>query len=367
MRHTLPLLALCAALTGCPEDRIRGARPPDVWVDTYAQQSASKVDVLWVVDNSGSMASHQENLARNFQAFIELFSRNSVDYRLAVTTTDIFRDQGQFKGTPKILSPSADVAQRFAQNIRVGTSGSPYEAGLEAAQLAIERQAQANAPKLAQIQGCQDQCTTAQCIQDCPGKFPIDFLRPDAYLYLIFVSDEEDKSPHDVRYYWRAYETALGVGNDGVVSAAAIVGTLAQNLCPATLGSRYLQTVELTGGEKGSICDADFSVTLRRLATSAVGLRRKFALSRAPDVQTLEIAIRYPCNTQRGALSCAALDDADCQGQPIEAVALRCTPRQGEPDGWVYEPETQVIYFAGESVPGLRAQIEIQYYEEGKR
>ena len=69
------LLPLCALtfLTGCPETTLRRTLPPDVRVDTYSQQAASKVDVLWVIDNSGSMAERQENLAKNFQAFIGLF------------------------------------------------------------------------------------------------------------------------------------------------------------------------------------------------------------------------------------------------------------------------------------------------------
>ena len=49
-----------------------------------------------------------------------------------------------------------------------------------------------------------------------------------------------------------------------------------------------------------------------------------------------------------------------------DATELVCTPKQGGPDGWEYEPSTNVIFFAGESVPGLRAQIDIQYYQEGK-
>jgi hypothetical protein len=43
-----------------------------------------------------------------------------------------------------------------------------------------------------------------------------------------------------------------------------------------------------------------------------------------------------------------------------------CTPKQGAPDGWEYEEGGNLVFFAGESVPGLSAQIELQYYEEGK-
>jgi hypothetical protein len=366
-----PAAALCTfflILSGCSGDKLIKTLPPGVTVDAYAQKSASKVDVLWIVDNSGSMAPHQENLARNFQSFIDLFTRGAVDFRIAVTTTDIFADKGQFKGSPKILTPqSGNVAALFAANVRVGTSGSPFEVGMQAAEMSLERQASANAPKLQQIADCKAKCKDAACIQACPDQFPVDFLRPNAYLYMIFVSDEDDHSSEDIRYYWRSYETANGIGNDGTVTTAAIVGTSDTNDCGATLASRYVELSALTGGEVGSICDTDFAATLKKLATNAVGLKRKFALTRKPDLTTLQISIRYPCNAADDVTQpCGSVDKSACNGAAADAVELVCTPKQGAPDGWEYEADNNVIAFDGDSVPFLNAEIDIQYYEEGK-
>jgi hypothetical protein len=197
---------------------------------------------------------------------------------------------------------------------------------------------------------------------------PPQFLRPDAYLYLIFVSDEQDKSrEEDVSYYWRVFETAKGIGNDGTVSTAAIVGTEINNPCAASYGSRYLAVTELTGGERGSICDENFANTLRKLATNAVGLRRKFALTAAPNEKTIEVRLTYPCNTPGDVTAvCASVDASRCAGAAPTDALLECIPAQGAPDGWTYEAGSNVIFFAGESVPGLNALIEIQYYPEGK-
>ncbi|MBC7457098.1 MAG: hypothetical protein H7235_02385, partial [Bdellovibrionaceae bacterium] len=58
------------------------------------QQAATfvprKLDVLFVVDNSGSMSSSQSNLAANFPSFINYFKTKGYDFRLAVTTTDAY-------------------------------------------------------------------------------------------------------------------------------------------------------------------------------------------------------------------------------------------------------------------------------------
>jgi hypothetical protein len=340
-----------------------------VRVDTFDQQSASRVDVLWVVDNSGSMAPRQENLAKNFQSFIDLFVKGAIDFRLAVTTTDIFVDQGQFKGNPKIITPTTpNVTAAFGNNIRVGTTGSPYEAGLAAAKMALDRQLETNRQRQQQIDQCKALCAADfGCQTRCEAKTPIEFLRADAYLYLIFVSDEEDESSEDVRFYWRSFEDVKGIGNDGTVTTAAIMGDVPVNSCKATPGARYLAMSKLTGGEVGSICDTSFAATLKNLATNAVGLKRKFALGRVPNVQTLQVFIRYPCNVADDVVKpCAEVNRDECKDVPVEAYGLLCTPQLGGPDGWSYEPANNVIFFSGDSVPGLHSKVEIQYYEEGK-
>jgi hypothetical protein len=375
MRSKLAIAAVVLAVSGCrcEPEKLSKTLPPNIHVDSFAQESASKIDVLWVVDDSGSMAPRQEALARSFQSFIELFSRGKIDFRIAVTTTDIFKTAGAFKGNPKILAPNTpSLATAFAANIRVGTSGSPYEAGLQAAELALTRQADTNAPILDAISKCQAACARAGdpplCSETCVQNNPIDFLRPGAYLYLIFVTDEEDESSQDVRYYWRSFETVKGIGNDGTVTTAAIMGDVPTNSCGATPGARYKALSDLTGGEVGSICDADFSKTLKKLATNAVGLRRKFALSLTPNPQVeMDVVIKYACNIADELLAqCESVDRDDCTGEAADAVELECRPPKGGPDGWTYEEGNNLIFFAGDSVPGLNAQVEIYYYEEGK-
>jgi len=372
MNRKLYSALVCLAVFACGEDRLREVLPPDVRVDLHDQRAASKIDVLWVVDNSGSMEPRQENLAKNFQSFIELFSKGSIDFRMGVTTTDIFRDLGQFKGSPKFLSPQTpNLASAFSSRIRVGTTGSPYEAGLAAAQMALDRQKQTNAPILEKLDtckaGCQKNANPTACEDTCTTQNAIEFLRPDAYLYLIFVSDEDDESAQDIRFYWRSFETAKGAGNDGTITTAAIIGDVPQNSCGATPGARYVSLSALTGGEVGSICDESFAGTLRKLATNAVGLKRKFALSKAPNLSTLKVTIKYPCNVDASEwASCASVNTDACAGNPPESQNVVCTPVQGGPDGWTYEPENEVIYFAGASLPGLRSTVEIEYYEEGE-
>ncbi|WP_163992031.1 vWA domain-containing protein [Pyxidicoccus caerfyrddinensis] len=367
MRRAAAVAFLALLSVSCRDERLVPSLPPGYHVDTYAQRSASAVDVLWVVDDSGSMAPRQEALARNFQAFIALFREGRIDFRMGVATTDIFTRPGELVGEPRVLAPDTPELERaFADSVRVGTQGSAYEAGLEAASRVLERQARENAPVLEARAACESGCASSEaCREECAKAHPVPFLRPGAWLYLAFVTDEDDRSPHDVRTYWRMFEQAKGIGNDGTVVASAIIGDVPANGCGAEPGTRYAELVRLTGGEVGSICDADFADTLRTLATSAVGLRRTFALEQAPKVETLRVRVRHPCGTAQESLQgCESVDRTACEKQSAEALDAVCTPVQGGADGWTYEPARRVVFFAGDSVPGLGTRVELEYVEE---
>jgi hypothetical protein len=81
-------------VSACTEHEIEGADyqtsgggPPYDTVTLYVNDD---VDILFVVDNSGSMAEEQGILAASFGSFIEVLERPDVaaDYRIGITTTD---------------------------------------------------------------------------------------------------------------------------------------------------------------------------------------------------------------------------------------------------------------------------------------
>jgi hypothetical protein len=58
--------------------------------DSIALTVNKDVDILFVIDNSGSMGEEQATLAQNFDGFIEVLEEEGVkaNYRIGVTTTD---------------------------------------------------------------------------------------------------------------------------------------------------------------------------------------------------------------------------------------------------------------------------------------
>lgn len=315
--------------------------------DAYQQVSVRKVDILWVVDSSGSMAPKQARLAANFEGFINQLAMANppIDFHIGVISTDTDDANTRGKLRPWSIgsagedyiscSPaggggltcntgpdSASVVNAFGQMSAVGINGSASERGLYAAYLALTNPLN----------------NTTQAFDR--------FVRPDAALYVVAVSDEDDASCSPMTrqttctadpgcrcapdnalsgagnwgstdYFVRFFETFKGYGNADSVAFAAIVATDADpvpsqfgdptphvgccralngGVCPTEgtndggleisyTGSRYAQVAAETGGVTVSICQQDFSGALASLGYAASGLRRDFRLSRGPDVR----------------------------------------------------------------------------------
>lgn len=269
--------------------------------DTFVQTAGQMVDVLFVVDNSGSMSEEQSNLSSNFRTFIQAASQWSTDYHIAVTSTDMTTDVGRLLGTPKYVT-SANW-QAFEQNVRLGTNGDGIEKGLAAAQAALSLPNTSDSSIACTTdEGCAppDRCQAGFCGGPNRG-----FLRQDATLEVVFVSDEDDFSPADLNFYINFFKNIKGFYNDELFHAHAIVGP--QGGCrssygDATAGLRYIDVANQTGGQVGSICDQSFAASLSSIGNVAFGLRKQFFLSRLADPSTITVKVNNTaCQSQGGA------------------------------------------------------------------
>jgi hypothetical protein len=239
------------------------------------------IDVLFVIDNSGSMGQEQTNLIANFPAFISVLDASGLDYRVAVTTTGrdytytmsspigggipMSQDGGDNGAMLKtaamtkrwIDKADADVSGTFSTLANVGTGGPSDEMPLSAMRDAFEER---------MADG-----TNAG------------FHRPDALLAIVFLTDEEDCSyEQSVSLSFAQslcdsqmepvanYVTFLDqyTGNHTRWAIAAIAGT-GPGTCSSSFGgadeaSRLKQFVQQTGtnATMSSICDGDLSIGL---------------------------------------------------------------------------------------------------------
>ncbi len=96
-------------------------------IDLEMTGNTVPVDLLFVVDNSGSMAAHQQQLAENVSIISTSIDKN-LDLHVGVISTDFVIDKGRLLGAPSFLTPSqVGFSQTLAQHLLIGTNGSGLE------------------------------------------------------------------------------------------------------------------------------------------------------------------------------------------------------------------------------------------------
>lgn len=281
------------------------------------RQADGIVDILWVIDDSGSMANQRKTLVNNFDRFLAALLTLKVSWQMGVTTTNAL-DLGKLRGTTKIIKVTTpDPKTVFETNTTFMGSRTRWEQGLRMAELAV---------------------TGANV---APGGSNVGFLRPGAALALIVVTDEDDNSYGTPDHYARVFRTAKGKGNEALVTFSTIAGSTPVGCTPpgesiyygslADPAFRYASVSTKTGGVVGSICDASFESTLVSIAEALNTLRRVFPLTLKPLLSSLTVKVNGVVVPQN----------------PIT--------------GWQYRLETNSIVFLGTYIPPPGAIIRLEY------
>lgn len=288
---------------------------PATQIEEYKQKPGI-VDILWVIDNSGSMFDERTQLISNFQNFLGLVRTSNTDFHMGVIATDA--DLGAAlhpdptSGLAVIDKNTANADQVFSGMVQFPAGRVRYVQGLAMMKKFL------STPSLQQ-----------------------GFLRPNAALAVIALSDGDDESFGTVGYYARYLREVKGQGNEGIVTFSTISGDLPDGCqsqrdaqywgSRAEASVRFTDMARRTGGVVGSICDLSFENTLVQIAEALNTLRKIFPLSLKPDVATIQVKVN-------GAV----------------------IPRDPT-NGWTYVQSVNAIEFLGTYVPPPAADIQIQY------
>lgn len=294
--------------------------------DAFVQAMQAKADVLFVVDDSCSMGTKLAALSTNFSVFSQYASMANIDYHLALTTTTPIRadcvgqtctpinslaSEGRFfRDVSRMIPPVMDRTNvgRFAGAVGLlGTTGWGVESGLQTAVLALT-------PPLITVENA-------------------GFLRADASLSVVVVSDAGDQSPLPVSYYLNRLLGVKGAQQRSRFSFN-VIGTFGTTT--PTCGfdssadpSRYETVMLATGGVRGEICTPNWATTLEQVGKTALGFRTQFYLNAVPDLSSgrmLEVLIN---------------------GQPAM--------------GWTYEPMSNSVTFQEASTPTAGQSLTVSY------
>jgi hypothetical protein len=342
--------------------------------DHYTQLKTPQVDVLFVVDNSGSMSVRQTELAANFRSFIDTATSQDLDYQIAVVSTDVGdpfmspfspaacdnspqRAMGLDEGrcgyfadgswdlsatdpTWRIITsktiPSPTAA--FQALVNQGTNGEGFERGLEAAYLAL---------------------TNPRIVGWNTG-----FIRPEAYLAIVIVSDDDDSVDdcdlgpcqkivdpvaRSTDFYINFFRSIKGFHDTSRFSLSAIVEpnypagvAKVGPSCPMGDGEypgfRYTTVAQGTGGIVESICNGvDWGQSLQNLGLAVFGYKSKFFLTNTPVPGSVVVLIN---------------------GVPIQGITGTGQVR------WTYDPASNSVNFSPIAIPGPGSDIVIRYSAE---
>jgi hypothetical protein len=299
--------------------------------------SGDTIDILWLIDNSLSMQTSQDNLRANFDSFFAQFASRNLNFHMSVATSDayralytgdstksLFRNADQF-GTPSgfsIVDPATpNLHDVMLLNLNQGVAGNGDERAFQSVITALQN----------------------------PGN--AGFRRNGAFLAIIILSDEDDFSVDQeasiggdysspllkpISFYTSAldtYTSSSPTNRRYSVSSINIMDQACMDLIGGTgqkFGVRYQALASATDGFVGSLC-GNFADTLDKIGKRILELLTAFPLERIPKVETITVA--------------------------VDGVPVVMDPT----NGWTYDSGRNSIVFHGTAVPAKGSRIAINY------
>ncbi len=303
--------------------------------DGFKNDGSGAVDILFVVDDSGSMEDDQQAVADAGGAMADILAAAQVDFRLAVARTYSTGDENDAR-RGRLEGPGLTRnLNEFQQTIVVGADGG-WEPGLEVGLLAYDNllpKTAAGAPVqpnklregagfvVVQLSDERDQYVECAACGDCRSQES----------QQTFCTDSAGQTV--IERYVREY-------NNRNIVMFAIVGDL-PNGCQQTStrddfepGQGHVEVANATGGRFGSLC-GNMRNNLEDVARVATGIASSYKLTYAPASATIKVVV----------------------GLPGQGTAV---PRSRE-NGWDFDPVQNTIIFYGNARPRENQEVVIGY------
>ena len=272
--------------------------PGLIWVDSFIQpNTVDGIDILWVIDTSGSMHRYDAQLMAGIGTMMGALPATS--WRLVMISNDPARAvlESQFP-----LVPGDDALDAEAMYSSMGRGG--REEGFDAVYEYMITNAYSST-----------------------------WMRPDAGLLVVFVTDEEEQSDDhfiDTVDFISWYRSQRG----GSVFVASIVNhDPMESLCPyppmtIDVGTRYMDATNAFGGNIIDICAEDWSPGVADAAAS-IEPHESWPLTHAAIVDSVRVFMN-------GALATS---------------------------GWIYSVTDNTVYFTDVPAGSTLVEIGYRYYE----
>jgi hypothetical protein len=294
---------------------------PETHVDRIVQVVVPKADILWVIDNSCSMKDEQDELALNFPEFMSFFLNSGLDYHIGVVSTD-FTLRSDFQTIPPLYIPGGKLQSTpygtlwidnytpnpeasFADMATLGTNGSSVEMGL---------------------------ATSFYALEMYKDTVNYGFVRDDASLHTIVISDEQDYTPSTVISLDEYKSWYQNKKTDPIEETFSSIVTQVG----FTTGWNYKEVTAEVGGIIWDITRDDWSTVLSLLGLQASSTRTEYFLSRVPVVSTIDVKVETPDGVTIDIMSDWSYEPSrnsiiltDYVPEPLETVVITYTIATG--------------------------------------
>lgn len=253
--------------------------------ENFSIAATRLLDLLIVIDDSGSMNDEQEELSSRFSPLISYLQ--DVDWRIGVVTTS----DSCIRNGHIISKQDVDPEEAFRSAIMAGVNGDMTERGIKMAILGlkgvceneIKPWVRPNSTVAVLIVSDEDNCSTdytgeqSACKKDPEGGLSSHLINYLASIRPNFVTyNQISKNPAKSRVY----------------------GLFRERYDPACEGTNgghpeeYLHAIEGTQGIYGSICKPDFTPTLSKISQDVALLTvSEITLKAIPDANSLKVWI----------------------------------------------------------------------------
>lgn len=305
-----------ASDAACAKATVAASRPP--------------VDVIVLVDTSGSMQEESVNVQNNINKMSDFLAASGVDYRVVMIASPPNPLFPAGFGPPSICVPP------------------PLAAASCASKPPLFRQ-------VAQTVGSTDALKVLLSTYDTKGKWD-DFIRPDAFKAFIVVTDDNATSPTPTPVD-ATFDAELLKRGSGTFGTATARKYIFYPICGASdadptktcgsgmvnNGQTYVDLAKRTGGRTYELCSKDFGP-----AFSGVGKGLAAAVA-------CEILVPKPPAGETFDPTKVNVTYAPTTGMPILVEQDASKPCSGGANGWQYNADKTKIYLCGDICTKMKA------------
>jgi hypothetical protein len=203
-----------------------GQDAADIWVDNFTQPgNFNGVDILWVIDPSGSMANDRVRVIAGIGDMISVLPAS--DWRLAIISTD----PNRAAATQQFPLIPGDGQQEAEDQMNLTVTGF-HEKGFDAV------------------------------VAYMSNGYSSTWMREDAALLVVFVSDEKEQSYSNFVSSSNFVTWISGQRDYVFISSIVQLGQEDTECQPASIlnqGDRYMEAADAFNGQKIDICSEDWS------------------------------------------------------------------------------------------------------------